>query len=180
MTVFVAVLHSIVLPNGRLVMSDLKDMAIGLGLGDPRTFLATGNLIFTAESDATELETRLEDAFEKRFGKHIDFVVRSAGDWRRMAAANPFQDDVAERVMVRIQRTPLPDGTVAALEPYRPDSDVVRIVGGDLWVRFGGKPSESRLLSALTTKKLGVGTSRIWNTVRRLSCLLDDLLGQVE
>ncbi len=180
MTVFVAVLHSIVLPNGRLVMSDLKDMAIGLGLGDPRTFLATGNLIFTAESDATELETRLEDAFGKRFGKHIDFVVRSADNWQRMATANPFRDDVAERVMVRIQRHPLPDDTLAKVEPYRPGGDAVRIVDGDLWVRFGGKPSESRLLSALTTKKLGVGTSRIWNTVRRLNDLLDDLLDEIE
>ena len=175
MTVFVAVLHSIVLPKGRLVMSDLKAMTIAVGFDNPRTFLATGNLIFTADGNAAELESRLEKAFAARFGKHIDFVVRSADNWQRLASANPFRDDDADRVMVRIQRHPLPDTTMETLEPYRPDADAVRIVGGDLWVRFGGKPSESRLLSALTTKKLGVGTSRIWNTVRRLGDLLSEI-----
>ncbi|HCL65736.1 MAG TPA: hypothetical protein DIC56_13045 [Rhizobium sp.] len=42
-------------------------------------------------------------------------------------------------------------------------------VEGDLWVDFSGKPSESKLLSALTTKRLGVGTLRNWNTVRSLA-----------
>jgi len=32
-----------------------------------------------------------------------------------------------------------------------------------------GKPSEWKLLSALTTKRMGVGTLRNWNTVRGLA-----------
>ncbi|MBW8882385.1 MAG: DUF1697 domain-containing protein [Asticcacaulis sp.] len=89
MTAYVALLYSVVLPNGRLVMADLKDMAAGLGLENPRTLVATGNLVFeTSGAAVAELETRLESAFEKRFGKHIDFIVRTADDWRKTVAAN--------------------------------------------------------------------------------------------
>jgi len=45
----------------------------------------------------------------------------------------------------------------------------VAVVDGDLWVDFAGKPGESKLLSALTTKRLGIDTLRNWNTVRGLA-----------
>jgi uncharacterized protein (DUF1697 family) len=67
---WVALLYSVVLPGGRLAMADLRDLAAGLGLGAPRTLLATGNLLFEADAaDAAELEARLEPAFAARFGK---------------------------------------------------------------------------------------------------------------
>lgn len=43
------------------------------------------------------------------------------------------------------------------------------VVEGDLWVDFSGRPGESKLLSALTTRRLGIGTLRNWNTVRSLA-----------
>lgn len=50
MTTYVALLHSIVLgPGKRVLMADLKAMATELGFRDPRTWAATGNLIFDAD-----------------------------------------------------------------------------------------------------------------------------------
>lgn len=171
--IHVALLHSITLPDGRLVMSDLRDLAKNLGLTAPRTLLATGNLVFeTDEGDVRALERRLEAAYAKRFDRHVDMVVRTAPHWLRTVAANPFPGAEAAQVMVRVQRHPLPPETIDRLAPYRPDDDLVRLVDGDLWVRFGGPPNRSRLLSALTTKRLGVGTSRIWNTARKLGDML--------
>lgn len=48
----------------------------------------------------------------------------------------------------------------------------VAVVDGDLWVDFAGGSSEAKLLSALTTKRLGVGTLRNWNRVRGLAEML--------
>jgi uncharacterized protein (DUF1697 family) len=47
------------------------------------------------------------------------------------------------------------------------------LADGDLWIDFGGKPSETKLLSHLTTKKLGIGTLRNANTVNALATMLD-------
>ena len=167
--IHVALLHSITLPGGRLVMSDLRDMAVALGFKTPRTLMATGNLVFETDAgDVHDLERQMEAAYAKRFGRSVDIIVRTAPHWRGTVAANPFPDAEAAQVMVRVQRGTLPPETIERLAPYRPAYDLIRIVDGDLWVRFGGPPNQSRLLGALTTKRLGVGTSCIWNTARRL------------
>ena len=89
---YVALLHSIVLGAGkRLIMADLRALAEELGFTDCRTLVATGNLVFRAEAaPVREIEDRLERAFEDRFGKHVDILVRSGGDWLKLAADNPF------------------------------------------------------------------------------------------
>src|SRR5688572_13519929 len=91
-TTYVALLYSIILPAGkRLVMSDLKDMAKELDLIDPRTILATGNLVFEAKrTTAAKLERQLDAAFEQKFGKAIPIIVRTAEDWLKLVKANPF------------------------------------------------------------------------------------------
>ncbi len=167
---YVALLHSIVLPQGRLVMNDLRALATDLGLQAPRTLAATGNLVFETEGgDSHDLEQGLEAAYAQRFGRHVDIVVRTAPQWQRTVAGNPFRDADGAQVMIRVQRMPLPTETIDRLEPYRPAGDTIRVVDGDLWVCFGGPPNQSRLLGALTTRRLGVGTARIWNTARRLA-----------
>lgn len=174
MTVHVALLHSIVLgPGRRLVMADLRAMAEALGYRNPRTLVATGNLIFEAEGESIAgIEQRLEAAFRARFGKHVDIIVRSADAWKRVAAGNPFPGDDGANVGVRIMRAPLAAPVLAKLEPIAgPDLDLA-LVDGDLWIDFRRKPSETKLLSHLTTKKLGIGTLRNANTVNGLAKLL--------
>jgi uncharacterized protein (DUF1697 family) len=55
---------------------------------------------------------------------------------------------------------------------YAQPNQRLALTGGDLWIDFAGKPSEWKLLSALTTKRMGAGTLRNWNTVRGLAEML--------
>jgi uncharacterized protein (DUF1697 family) len=179
MQTYVALLYSIILGEGRrVVMSDLKAMAEGLGLKNPRTLAATGNLVFeTQDKEIATLERRLEAAFEKTFGRHVDIIVRRADDWRRLAAGNPFPVEsaaAADRVAVRVMRTPVSCEAIAALQSYVGKDERMQAVGGDIWVFFSRETSSSRLLTAASHKRLGVGTSRNWNTVRRLA----DMVGE--
>lgn len=171
MTTYVALLHSIVLaPGRRLVMADLKAMAGDLGFNAPRTYVATGNLVFEADdASLADIEARLEEAFQARFGKHVDIILRTAQAWRKVAAQNPFDDGNGQDVGVRIMRRPLGPEALSMLEAFAGPQVRMQIVDGDLWVDFGGKPSETRLLSHLTTRKLGIGTLRNANTVNGLA-----------
>jgi len=171
---YVALLHSIVLsPGRRVVMAELKAMAEGLGFADPRTLVATGNLVFTAKKEpVAEMERRLEVAFRDRFGKHVDIVARTAEGWKRLAAGNPFPEGKGTDVVVRVMRKPLGSGTLPALERFAAPGIRLALAGGDLWIDFAGKPSEAKLLSHLTTKKLGIGTLRNANTVNGLAAML--------
>jgi uncharacterized protein (DUF1697 family) len=175
---FVALLHSVVLgPGRRVVMADLRGMAERLGLGAPRTLVATGNLVFDAAgTDVAALEARLEAAFAEAFGRRVDIIVRDADAWRRLVARNPFptaSEEDGARVVVRVMRRPLPPETARTLDAHL-DDERIAIVEGDLWMQFRRQPSASRLLGQLTPRRLGIGTARNWNTVRRLGEMLEE------
>ncbi|RUX72686.1 DUF1697 domain-containing protein [Mesorhizobium sp. M7A.F.Ca.US.001.04.1.1] len=177
MQTYVALLYSIILGEGRrVVMADLKAMAEDLGLKNPRTLVATGNLVFEAPAtDIADLEQRLEAAFEKTFGRHVDIIVRGAEDWLKLAAGNPFPADSAkagDQVAVRVMRKPAPVEAVTGLQAYAGVDEKVTSVGGDIWVVFSRERPSSRLLAAMNHKRMGTGTSRNWNTVRRLAEML--------
>ncbi|HEV7250784.1 MAG TPA: DUF1697 domain-containing protein [Shinella sp.] len=170
----VALLHSIVLgPGRRVVMTELKAMAERLGFANARTLVATGNLVFDAEEAAlSTLENRLEAAFRQTFGKPVDIILRRADAWKRLAAGNPFPGDDGANVCVRVMREPLGPAALEKLETLAAPELRLAFVDGDLWIDFRGKPSETKLLSHLTTKKLGIGTLRNANTVNGLAAML--------
>ena len=174
MQTYVALLYSIILGEGRrVVMADLKAMAEELGLKNVRTLVATGNLVFeTRAGNIPELEQRLEKAFARTFGRHVDIIVRGGGDWLKIAAGNPFlaeSADTADQVAVRVMRAPVPADAVDALQARAAGDEKVTWVDGDIWLFFSRERPSSRLLAAANHKRFGVGTSRNWNTVRRLA-----------
>lgn len=179
MTIYVALLFSVVLtPQRRVAMADLKAMAEGLGLTNVRTLVSTGNLVFEAEGEpVSELERDLEAAFEATFGKHVDIICRDAASWKRLAAANPFPQESGthpDRVGVRVMREPVTVAATARLRSRVAPAERLEIVDGDVWIVFGRDAGTSKLLSGLTHKSMGIGTSRNWNTVRRLAEILEN------
>jgi uncharacterized protein (DUF1697 family) len=177
MRTYVALLHSVVLSKERRVtMSKLEAMATAAGCFEPRTIGATGNLVFEHEDLPIDaLENKLEEGFEQTFGRRVSIVLREADGWRRLVAGNPFpaEAEVAgDRVIARIARKPLDRIADRALATKMTNGERVKIVKGDLWAHFPSDPSRSRLLVALTPAKLGVGTLRNWNTLRKIAEIL--------
>ncbi|TJV03427.1 MAG: DUF1697 domain-containing protein [Mesorhizobium sp.] len=174
MQTYVALLYSIILGEGRrVVMSDLKAMAENLGLKNVRTLVATGNLVFESEKTSIfALEKRLEAAFEQAFGRHVDIIVRRAGDWLKLASRNPFPRESVEagdQVAVRVMRKPVAEDALSGLQAHAGEDEKVLLVGGDIWLVFSRERPSSRLLAAASHKRMGIGTSRNWNTVRKLA-----------
>jgi uncharacterized protein (DUF1697 family) len=177
MTPYVALLYSIGIGAGRrLVMSDWRSMMESIGLKDPRTLIATGNAVFhSRRASIGELEIRLENAFEQSFGRRVDTIVRTGASWQRLVAGNPFPQESSRdgsSVVVRLMRVPLDEGTSGGLDSYATQGERLIVMNGDLWIHFTQEPNRSRLLGVLTSERLGVGTIRNWNTVRRLNEML--------
>jgi uncharacterized protein (DUF1697 family) len=171
---WVALLYSIVLPDGRLKMADLKALAEALGYVQVRTVASSGNLIFeTGERSAAEVEAELEAAFARRFGKAVPVILRDAKRFRKTAKANPFPD-VADikQISVRVMRTPNPVSLIDDLRPYMA-GERVTLVDGDLFIHFPGQPGGTRLLSAFGTKRFATpGTFRTLAMLRRIASSL--------
>ena len=171
---YVALLYSIVLTRERrVVMADLKAVALSLGYINPRTVFATGNLVFEAPDQAiARIEADLEAAFATAFGKSVAIIVRTADAWRRLLADHPFGDENPDLLILRVMRRPVTDEVLRTLKARAGDEKITE-VDGDIWVRFAGRPSESKLLSQLTSRRLGTGTLRNLNTVRKIADILD-------
>jgi len=178
MRTWVALLHSVILGDGRrVVMQDLRDLALSLGYARPRTLVATGNLVFDAEAgNAAAVEAQLEPAFAAAFGRRIDIIVRDAAAWPALMRGNPFpeaSEREPSRVAVRVMRAPAERAVADRLEPYLAEGERIAIVGGDIWVHLPNGIGTSRLAAAITPRRAGgAGTFRNWNTVRKLGEVL--------
>jgi uncharacterized protein (DUF1697 family) len=179
MTTYVALLYSIVIDaKRRVVMSDLRSIAESLGYKNVRTLVSTGNLVFEADgTSVASIEKKLEKAFADFHGKHVDIIVKTADDWKRLVASNPFLDEAEaepDRVGIRIMRDPHRPDLADFLRPYQTAGERIELIDGHVWVHYPGQISLSKLSGQLTPKRMGgIGTARNWNTVKRLGEMLD-------
>jgi len=174
MTTFIALLRAInVGGNNKIAMADLKLMALAKGLTDPRTLLQSGNLVFASkETDALALEKLLEKETASRFGFEVDYLVRTASQWKQMIAKNPFsaeaKEDPSHLLVVFLKSTPTAK-QVQDLKEAIPGRETIELVGSHLFVVYPDGIGRSKLTSALIEKKLGTrGTARNWNTIGKL------------
>lgn len=174
MTRFVGLLYSIALTDGKRVLNaPLCRLLEELGYSRVGALLATGNVVFDAPTgDARAIERAVEPAFAQAFGRPIDFIVRDAEGWERLVKANPFtsqSDADPSHVAVRVMREPITKAAAGLLLERASESEIVRIVDGDPWMYFGSGIGRSRLAGVTGPKRIGVGTSRNWNTVRKIA-----------
>jgi uncharacterized protein (DUF1697 family) len=79
-----------------LSMRDLVKELEVIGLKDVRTYIQSGNVIFSSTRAATRLAGEIERCIEKKFGFHSNTFVLSVDELRRAAANNPFPRADAE------------------------------------------------------------------------------------
>ena len=107
MTAYVALLRAVnVGGTGKLPMAELKRIADELGFGSPRTFIASGNLLFTSDEREDVVRDRLEQALARHMGKPFGVLVRTAAEMAAVAKANPFADAPGRRVLVTFLAEP--------------------------------------------------------------------------
>ncbi|MCM3880514.1 MAG: DUF1697 domain-containing protein [Vicinamibacterales bacterium] len=173
MTTYVALLRAVnVGGRNKVGMSDLRELAAGLGMKDVRSLLQSGNLVFRAGSRATSrLEHDLERAV-KKLGVETDFFVRSASEWADIIQDNPFpaeaRRDPGHLLVLPLKDTPNRD-SVEALQAAITGREAVRVKGRQVYIVYPDGVGRSRLTITLIEKKLGTrGTGRNWNTVLKL------------
>ena len=171
MTAYVALLRAVnVGGTGKLPMAELKKIAEGLGLGSPRTFIASGNLLFTSNKSEAQVKRALEQALEEHMGKPVAVMVRSAAEMAAVAKANPFRDAPGRRVLV----TFLPESPPGNALDEAKGLDGERLALGkrEIYVDYCG-----RLLgrSKLRIPAAAAGTARNMNSVAKLAEMAKEL-----
>jgi uncharacterized protein (DUF1697 family) len=174
MAAHIALLRAVNVGGRSLKMGELAAFARDLGLEAPRTLLQSGNLVFESDrTAAAELESRLETGAEARFGFQIDFMVRSAAEWRALVAANPFpdaaRDDPSHLLAMPLKAAPA-SGAPAALRDAIKGLERAELIGRTAYLVYPEGIGRSKLTIRVIEKQLGVrGTARNWNTVLKLA-----------
>jgi uncharacterized protein (DUF1697 family) len=73
-----------------LPMRDLATALEGIGLKDVRTYIQSGNVVFSSAKSAARLAGEIERCIEKKFGFHSKTFVLSVVELQRAAKGNPF------------------------------------------------------------------------------------------
>ena len=90
--------HRIILFRGmntggvRAPVAELRAMVGAMGLKNPRTLAASGNLVVESGKATDALEADIEAAMDKTFGLKVAVMVRTPEQWASLVAANPFSE----------------------------------------------------------------------------------------
>ncbi|MBW8305186.1 MAG: DUF1697 domain-containing protein [Brevundimonas sp.] len=169
--------HRIILFRGmntggvRAPVGEQRVMAEEMGLKNPRTLLASGNLVVGSDRATATLEQDIETEMERRFGLKIAAMVRTPEQWATLVAANPFPDEAAahpSRVLAMVMKDGIRAGALEACRALAKGGEAVEPGEGALYFWFPDGLGESAIFKKATPRLLGMGTGRNWNTVLKL------------
>jgi uncharacterized protein (DUF1697 family) len=162
-TIHIALLRAVnVGGTGKLPMADLRALCEKAGLKDARTYIQSGNVVFTSALAAPAAKTTLERALAVRLGKPCQVLIRSAEELERIVAANPYPEAAPNQLLVVFldsapPRTALKDWTI-------PGRERLALLGRELFIHFPDGMGQSKLKVPFASE----GTGRNLNTVRKL------------
>ena len=103
----------------RVSMADLREVFTGLGYGDVRTVLQSGNVVFTADrAPGVRAVSAIEKALHASTGVQASVLLLAAADVASIAAANPLRDTSTDpsRAFVTFLSRPVDPSAVPAVD----------------------------------------------------------------
>lgn len=179
MPTYVALLRGINLgARNRVAMADLRGLLDGLGYGDVRTHLQSGNAVFTASArSATAVAVTVERALADRFDFPVPVVARSAREMVAVVDADPFGDLATDHARYLVQFADRPIASAPAGRPdlaeYEPER--LAVIGREAYLWLPDGLQRSRLAAVVERRTAGLTvTLRNWRTVTALAAMAAD------
>ncbi len=153
-----------------LPMKELAALFESNGADQVKTYIQSGNVLFTYDRDASALAGKLEGQIKERFGVSSPIILRSAGELTA-ALSNPYLKKGApesELFLVFLRDEPTEEAA-SQLDPNRCPPDSFALVGRNLYLHLPNGAANTKFTSAYIDSKLKtVGTARNWRTVNAL------------
>lgn len=153
-----------------LPMRDLTVALAGIGLKNVRTYIQSGNVVFSSPKAATRLASEIERCIEKKFGFHSKTFVLSVDDLRRAAAGNPFPqaDQEPKTLHLFFLAKPAKGAQLDAMNELKTKSEQF-VLTNKVFYFYAPEGFGISKLAAKAGRLLGVEmTARNWRTVGKL------------
>lgn len=172
MSARICLLRGVNVGGVKVPMAELKAIAAAAGFDNPRTLLASGNLVIDSDAAPEAVAAKLETGIEAHFGRRIEVVVRTPQQWAALIEANPFPDQATEngsKLLVMVMKDGIRAGAVDALRGFAAGEERVEAAGGDLFFWHPDGIGRSKMAEKALPRLIGLGTGRNWNTVLKLA-----------
>jgi len=164
MTAYVALLRAVnVGGTGKLPMTELKAMCEAAGFEQVRTYIASGNVVFTSDKSEGAVRAAIEKSLEAYAGKPVGVLIRSAPEMADVLARNPFPDKPGNRTVALFVDGPLAPDALDAARNVREEQ--MRLGKRVIYIFYGEGMADSRLIIPAAK----AGTARNMNTVAKLA-----------
>ena len=156
--------------NGTLPMSELVAIFQKLECADVKTYVTSGNVVFSAPAAlAKKVPAAVTAAVDKKLGFAPAVVVRDARELADVVAHAPFPTDVGKMLHVAFLSAK-PTSPLSALEAVASGGERLALRGRELYMFMPNGVGKSKLNNTVLERKLGVvATMRNWNTVVKLA-----------
>ena len=155
----------------RIRMEDLRSLIAALEGEDVRTYVNSGNVVFShRHTDVAALEREMETALREQIGVDVPVIIRTGQDLARVIADNPFPDATDPKTLhVLFLRDKPAIEDVDAVEEMETGADRIAIHAREVYAFLPNYTSGATVDLMKVARALGVdGTSRNWNTVTKL------------
>lgn len=179
--IYVALLRGInVGGKNKVEMARLKTTFEESGTQQVRTYINSGNVIFSDDRSAQELSATLEKAIEEDFGFHVKVLLREIDSIQAVGDAIPddWVNDKTERTDVWFlwEGVDSPD-VIEGLTIKDGIDEVFYVDGAVVWRADGAQITRSGRGKVMGTKLYKSLTARNVNTVRKIRSLMEELAG---
>jgi uncharacterized protein (DUF1697 family) len=161
METFIALLRAVnVGGTGKLPMSELRLLCERVGFSNVRTYIASGNVIFTSDKSQPAVKKLLETSLAKLAGKPVGVVIRTARELAHVLETNPFAKVAPDRAVVIFLDEHLQSlGKVVGQK-----NESIELAEREIYVFYPDGIGQSKLKIANAKE----GTARNVNTVSKL------------
>jgi len=165
---FAALLRGVNVGGNSLAMPDLVAAVESLGGRDVRTYLQSGNVVYTG---ARRVAERLAPTLAERVGVQPSVIVRSGAELAAVVAAKPFTAE-GKAVSVTFLASAADPDRVADIDPAAYGDDVFQVIGAEVFLHTPGGYGRTKLNNTFWERRLATAaTTRNWNTVTALADL---------
>lgn len=167
----IALLRGInILASRSLPMAELRSLCEEIGLIDPVTYIASGNVIFGSDDTAAKIEQAIRDAISEAFGYDVTVFVRRPAKFEEIIEQNPFAERDPKFLAVTLLADEADPKKLDAImdgdygnDEFVADGDIIYIYCPDGYGRtkLHNNFFESKLKTSATTRN--------WRTMNKLA-----------
>jgi uncharacterized protein (DUF1697 family) len=171
---YVALLRGInVGGNKRIAMADLRKLLEDLDYDNVRTYLQSGNAVFSSRGRSlTKLERDITARIQRDLGLDVAVLVRSGRDMQAVVRSNPYTAELTDptKLLVAFLSAEPAKERMADIDPESFLPERFEVFGKHIYLWCPHGQAGSTMLGSFGDRQLGVTvTIRNWRTVENLA-----------